>query len=244
MKAAILLSSLVLISSYLCAQDRKYNIRYSVPIKIKWVDALSGNFKFSKKWSYADAVYKNKFGQLSCDGDCPEEIERMFDNNRKILKDSLNAFYKLVDTSHYFHTISSDAWCYEWTGTDYIDVIKLSADSVYCYTLANAGTHCSLELHINRDTCYAVIYLNSIVGPHTDPNGVVWGGRSWFYSTGGHITIDRALWEKGHMKAEFSFNFEHKTDPKQPVYWKGKIFSRMQKPIPNKMPRPGRVLTQ
>lgn len=230
MKKTILLVSLLLFFSSLLAQVRKYNITYSVPIKIKWDDQLKGDFSFRHKGSYDQGIYRNKYGQLSCDFDCPEEVKHMFDKKGRILKDSLEAFYKLVDTSHYYRSISCDAWCYEWAGTDFINVTRLSPDSVYCNTLINAGTHCSLELHIIGDTCYAVIYMNSIRGTYTDSNGLEWGGRSWFYSTNGYIIIDRTAWKKGIMKASFSFNFEHKNDPKRPIYWRGKIYSGMRKP--------------
>jgi len=206
----------------------------SIPVMIKWVSGIKGDFSFRKKWSYDEGIYRNRFGQLDCDGNCPEGLENMKDKRGRILKDSLRAFYKILDTSHYYHSIECDAWCYEWAGTDFIDVVKKSPDSFFCSTLYNAGTHCLLQMVIVGDTCYTCIFLNSVVSRHYDSNGVAWGGRSWYYCTAGSITIDKDLWNKGILKASFSFNFEHKEDPKVPIYWNGKIYSKMQDYDPGK----------
>ena len=45
----------------------------SIPIKIKWVQNLKGDFSFKNKWSYPEGVDKNKYGQLICDGLCSSE---------------------------------------------------------------------------------------------------------------------------------------------------------------------------
>lgn len=68
-------------------------------IKIQWVDDLKGDFSFRTKWSYPEGIYKNKFGQLSCDGFCPEGTESLKDNEGRIYTDSLTKFYQLVDTT-------------------------------------------------------------------------------------------------------------------------------------------------
>ena len=176
---------------------------------------MNGNFSFSYKWEYSEGVFKNKFGQISCDRFCPDEIESMKDENGKIIKDSLKAFYKLVDTSHLQHSISSTAWCYEWAGTDFIGASKKSTDTIFLSTALNAATHCSLELSIVGDHCYPLINLISIVR----------GGSAVYYCTGGSITIDKTLFQKGIVKAIFNFNFKHEEYPKQPMFWKGKIYA-------------------
>jgi hypothetical protein len=99
-------------------------------IDIRWAKNLTGDFSFMKNWDYPEGVYKNEFGQLSCDGVCPPEIDRMKDDNGKIYEDSLNAFYKLVDTTHQFHSINSDAWTYEWAGTNFATAKRINADTI------------------------------------------------------------------------------------------------------------------
>lgn len=73
--------------------------------------------------------------------------------------------------------------------------------------MTGISTHCSLQLVIIKNTCYATIELNSFV-----PNG-----SSIFYCTKGNITINENLWKEGIMKAIFSFDFEHKEDSKEPI---------------------------
>jgi len=187
-------------------------------IIIQWTNNLSGNFSFRYKWDYPESVFKNNFGQLSCDGNCPVGIDVMKDDEGRIYKDSLKAFYRIVDTSHQYHSIQCDAWCYEWAGTDYIDVIQ-DGDSIHCATVCNIATHCSLHLDFVKDKCYPFIDLNSIV----------LGGGAAYPCTGGYLKIDKELFAKGIMKAEFSFYFEHIENPQRPIYWKGRIYSKIKK---------------
>jgi hypothetical protein len=188
-------------------------------ISVNWVDNLPGDFSFRNKWSYPEGVYKNQYGQLSCDGICPAEIDAMIDSKGRIYKDSLKSFYKIVDTTHLAHSIKCEAWCYEWAGTNFIEVMQKSVDTVECFTSCNAATHCSLHLDFVKDTCYPAIVLKSIVS----------GGDAIYYCTNGYIKIDKKLWAQGIMKAEFSFNFGNKESPQKPIYWKGKIYTKISK---------------
>ena len=218
MKNSIVIFGLILFSSYLWGQNTKGTVKpASTPITIKWADYLAGDFSFTKKWSYPEGVYKNEYGQLSCDGLCPPEIDAMKDSTGRIYANSLQAFYAIIDTTHQAHSIECEARCYEYDGTDFIEVNRLSNNSFHCFTLTSISTHCSLNIDIVRDSCYATIDLNSI-----DTSG-----NEIFYCKNGNITIDKNLWKEGIMKAVFSFNFENKGNPKEPVYWKGKIYARL-----------------
>ncbi len=185
-------------------------------VKISWVSNLPGDFSFTKNWDYPEGVYKNNFGQLSCDGLCPSGIDRMMDAKGKIYKDSLKAFYQLIDTTHHFHSIQSDAWAYEWTGTDFITANRINADTTVCFTHNNVATHSSLVLSITKGKCLPIIELNSIVGSTE---------KKIYPCKNGKIEIDKNLWEKGILKANFDFVFDHKENPSQPMYWKGKIYT-------------------
>ena len=93
MKNSIVIFVLVLFSSYLWGQNTKGTVKSTAtPILIKWVENLAGDFSFIKKWSYPEGVYKNEYGQLSCDGLCPPEIDAMKDSTGRIYADSLRAF--------------------------------------------------------------------------------------------------------------------------------------------------------
>lgn len=185
---------------------------------IEWVDYLPGDYSFKDKWDYPMGVYKNDFGQVSCDGFCPEEVYRMMDSTGRIYKDSLSSFYKYVDTTHVFHTISCDAWCYEYGETNDIKAVKGDSGKVICWTMCNAGTHCSLQLNIKGDTCFSSIDLKSIV-PRM--NAV-------YYCNGGHIKIDKGLFKNGILKAEFDIDFENKEPgEKEKMFWKGRALCQI-----------------
>ena len=195
-----------------------YSEDKSAEIQIQWVDELDGDFSFKENWSYPEGVYRNEFGQLSCDGFCPPEIERMFDDNRRILTDSLDAFYCLVDTTHLFHSIESEALVYEWAGTDFISVNRNNKDTVICYTMNNAATHSSLHLVITGNTVKSTIEFISIT-PSFD-------GIQTYYCSKGEMAVDKNLWEQGILKAEFDFKFDDKEYPDIQMYWKGKIYAK------------------
>jgi hypothetical protein len=188
-------------------------------IRIQWIDNLNGDFDFSTKWSYSEGVYRNKFGQLSCDGLCPEGTEPMKDIEGKIHTDSLTRFYQLVDTTHQFHSILCEAWCYEWDGTDFITAKQTNKNQIICTTQTNAGTHCSLIFEISNDTCIPRIELNSISSPVLKT----------YFCKSGFIKIDKDLVKKGILKAEFNFDFNNSNEPDRKIFWKGKIYTTIEK---------------
>jgi hypothetical protein len=186
-------------------------------IQIQWIDNLKGNFDFRTKWSYPEGVYKNGFGQLDCDGLCPEGIESMKDDQGIIYPDSSAKFYHLLDTTHQYHSISCEALCYEWAGTDFISALRANNNRLLCSTQTNAGTHCSLIFEILNNSCIPRIALNSITPI----------GRKTYYCAGGFIKIDKKMWSQGFLKAEFNFNFSNTDEPGQKLFWKGRIYTKI-----------------
>ncbi|HPE57429.1 MAG TPA: hypothetical protein PK904_13565 [Bacteroidales bacterium] len=187
-------------------------------IYIQWVNNLEGDFEFANEWSYPEGVYFNKFGQLSCDGICPEGIESMTDRDGKIYADSLVKFYQLLDTTHQHHSISCEAWCYEFSGTDFVTAKQIGKNQYTCFTHLNAGTHCRLILDINDNVCTPKIELRSITSP----------ALKTYYCKGGSIKIDNDSWSAGILKATFDFEFYNSDDPESGMYWKGRILSRIE----------------
>ncbi len=198
------------------------NIKQSDILKIKWVDKLEGDFSFANQWSYPEGIYKNDFGQLVCDGVCPPELDSMIDETGKIFKDSISAYYAIVDTTHLAHTIQNVAKVWEWAGTNFIEVEQKSRDTVYAYTINNLATHSSLMLTIFGDNCKAEVSLLSVTGVDN-----ILG------FTSGYIIIDRKFWQKGIMKAKFEFRREDFFDSSgcKDFYWKGKILSPIKKEV-------------
>ncbi|MBN2612915.1 MAG: hypothetical protein JXB00_15270 [Bacteroidales bacterium] len=188
-------------------------------IKIQWIANLKGDFNFRTKWSYPEGVFRNEFGQLSCDGFCPEGTESMKDSVGKIYADSLTRFYQLVDTTHQYHSISCDAWCYEWAGTDFITAKQTNKNHLTCSTHKNVGTHCSLIIEIINGTCIPRIELISISSP----------GLKTYFCKNGFLKIDKNLLLKGIIKAEFNFDFINSDEPNRNIFWKGKIYATIEK---------------
>ncbi len=186
-------------------------------IKIVWVENLKGDFSFKNKWSYPAGVYKNKFGQLSCDGLCPPEIDRMKDETGKIYKDSLQAFYKIVDTTHIAHSLKSENRMYEYSGTNFIHFTKQKNGKIKGESLTNASTHSKLIIEIQDEYCTTWVDFNSIRDM----------GENIFPLKNGTIKIDKSLFEKGIIKAEFDFKFENTIEPNEELFWKGKIYTEL-----------------
>lgn len=187
---------------------------------IKWANKMEGNFEFKNEWSYPNGVYLNKFGQLSCDGICPPEIDRMKDDKGKIYLDSLQAFYEVVDTTHLFHSIKSEAWTYEWTGTNFITFKKQTDNTIIGQTACNISTHSSLNIKIKNDSVTAWIDYNSI------REGT---GKHIFPMKKGLIRIDKQLFAQGIIKAEFDMTFENTLDIDEKMFWKGMIYNKIEK---------------
>jgi hypothetical protein len=189
------------------------------PIEIQWVENLKGDFEFRNNWSYPEGVYRNSFGQLDCDGFCPEGIDIMKDDEGRIYTDLLPGFYQLVDTTHQFHSILCYAWCYEWAGANFIQVKLFNKNEIVCTTQTNAGTHCSLVFEIKNNVCIPRIELNSISTPEL----------KIYYCKGGHIAIDKELLEQNVLKAEFSFDFINTDESDKKMFWEGKIYTVIEK---------------
>lgn len=131
-------------------------------IPINWVDSLNTDFSFTKDWSYPEGVWHNRFGQLSCQALCSPAIDGMIDENGKIKSSFMNEYYKIVDTSHLFHTFRYEAQAYEWSGSNFILFSKNEDGSVVGKSLCNASTHSSLNIIIKNDFVSAFIHYNSI----------------------------------------------------------------------------------
>ncbi len=207
----IIISACLTIAS--CSEKNKTEY-----LPIKWVDNIEKDFSFKDEWSYLEGIYKNKFGQLSCDGICPPEISRMINEEGKIFQDSLSAFYQIVDTSHLYHSIKSEAWTYEWAETDFINFEKQADNSIIGQTVCNASTHSSLIIKIKNNSATAWIDLNSV--------GKL--GKQQFPLNRGKITIDKPLFDKGIIKAEFDLKFVNTLEADNEMFWKGLIYSKIK----------------
>ncbi len=192
----------------------------SVLVPINWEASLSEDFSFQQQWQYPEGIYRNRFGQLCCDGLCPEGVSHMKNTAGKILPKYLILYYQLVDTTHQFHTVQSTTNAYEFAQTHFVKAKHDATRNITrCYTLSNVATHSTLNLEILATECKAKVSLNSI-RPEV--------GTQTFYCTGGQIKIDQTAWKTGRLKAVFDLHFYNHLAPSTPLYWKGKIVTRIE----------------
>lgn len=111
------------------------------------------------------------------------------------------------------------AWCYEFVEASKINVKKISADTIECFTNCNAATHSSLNFYIIKNEVKNVrIELNSIKS-----------GLITYTCKSGFIEIDETLFKKNILKAQFDFKFNHPENPETVMFWEGKIRSKIEK---------------
>lgn len=191
----------------------------STQFDIVWKDSLQGDFTFAKEWNYPEGVYKNQFGQLSCDGLCPPETDAMKDEDGKIYEESLQAFYKLVDTTHIYSTMQSESTAVEFTNSPQITVKRIDKDTIEAFTNLNSATHSLLKIKIINER-YFVSTVELISVRNED--------KLIYPCIEGTLEMDKTYWKKGFMKANFSFIFFDEQHPDKPIEWKGKILSEIK----------------
>ncbi|GHT11213.1 hypothetical protein FACS189426_12770 [Bacteroidia bacterium] len=203
-KAVIILSAIALIA---CTPKGE--------IPIEWADHLEDDFSFSELWNYGEAIFRNEYGQLICDGLCPSESYNMLDSEGRILEDSLQRYYQLVDTTHHYYTIVIDEW---HDSLWYIHARQLNKDSIECFTNSGVSTYNSLKIDIVGNTCFPSVELTS-PAPDSD----------WTYPcTGGSLKIDKTCWQKGIMKAVFRFTFYDEFGEVKNFTWRGRIYANIE----------------
>lgn len=194
----------------------------SKSIQIQWTENLEGDFSFKNNWSYPEGVFRNEYGQLSCDGICPLEIDNMIDDHGEIREDSLEAFYNLVDTAHLYHSIVMETNVKEWAGTDFIFVKKVGTDTLQCVTSVNAGTHSYLNLIIVKDMVTPTLEINSVIASD---------GIEAYECSGGEIIVDKNCFQAGILKASFNFSFKNEAqNDTESKYCRGQIYAKIETP--------------
>ncbi|NRA13851.1 MAG: hypothetical protein HRT57_18065 [Crocinitomicaceae bacterium] len=125
---------------------------------------LEGDFSYTLKWDYPLGVYTNRHGQVSCDGFCQEGAHELKDDQGRIPEDSAAVFYALVDTTHEFHSLNSEAQQYEWGQSNQMRFVDHGDYRFTGMSTCNAGTHSGLNIHLDvmRKTFIASVDFTSI----------------------------------------------------------------------------------
>ncbi len=179
-----------------------------------FVSHIDADFSFTDNWDYDWGIYKNQYGQLSCDGFCPDRAYEMKVDG-KIPEDSLEAFYQIVDTSHLHYTMQSEAEMYEWTGCNYVYIKRDSNNHIIGETGITPGTHSTLNFEIINDKCKVWAHYNSIstLKPRDFP----------FKS--GFIKIEQDAFQADTIKAQFDLQFSNTLESNKKLSWKGLIYA-------------------
>lgn len=202
---------------------------YFAQVAIQWVEEIEEDFSFTEKWQYAEGIYMNQWGQLSCDGLCPIEIDRMKGEKGRIYDDSLTSFYTYVDTTHFFYTFEGNAQVYEYGECHYATASLLNG-KLHIQTETNIATHSSLHIVLDLEnnskplTSVYILY-NSIrdIQPKT------------YLALNGTIELNENKLKDGIVQMKFDLNFEGEEDShfenlSAPgiQHWDGKILTHLK----------------
>jgi hypothetical protein len=191
---------------------------YDVVIPISWFNNLKGNFSFAQEWSFAENVGLNDAQQIACINNCGKQIEAMTDRNGLIKSDSLDAYYKIVDSTRHYHTIQSRCTIDGWKPTNFIKIRKYGDFAIEGHTTTDSTSKCSLCFRISNNQLTAWAYQKQ-------------EGRSTkiIRVNGGKIFLDELAFSKGIFKATFSFTFDKEVNSFKALFWSGKIYARIEK---------------
>jgi hypothetical protein len=227
MKLKLLLALLAFCALCIIAFEVKNRQTETAPllsetVKLYWRTLPDSSFAFRKNWEYPEGVYKNEWGQISCDGFCPDGTDAMKDTKGRIFKNSLTAFYKIVDTKHKQQSIFTSTENIPEYGDEYHIMVEhlKNNDTTFCYTEGNAATHSHLFLAFANGKCDAKVICHSIAVSENSKN------KDIFWATYGHITVDSAAWHKDTLKARFYFEFDDNDSlSAEKMTWRGKIYA-------------------
>ena len=186
-------------------------------IQIQWFTNLKGNFSFASKWSFADNVGLNAAQQIACLQNCPERIQKMMDEDGLIISDSTDAYYLLVDSTRKYHTLQSRSTLSDWKPSDFIKIRKYGNFTIEGSVIADSTSKCSVFFRIKDNYLTAWAF-------HKPTNG----STKIVHLNGGKIFLDKEAFDKGIFKATFSFTFENDINSLKPLYWSGKIYSKIE----------------
>jgi hypothetical protein len=188
-----------------------------IQIEISWFTNLKGNFSFASKWSFAANVGLNDAQQIACIQNCSERVQKMMNDDGLILGDSTDVYYQLVDSTRKYHTLESRSTLVDWKPSNFIKVRKYGSFILEGSVLADSTSNCSVFFRIKDNFLTAWAY-------HKSDNGI----SKIFRLNGGKIFLDDEAFSKGIFKATFSFTFENEVNSLKPLYWSGKIYTKIE----------------
>jgi hypothetical protein len=189
-------------------------------VELIWNDSLEGDFSFVEDWDYPEGVFVNQWGQVSCDGLCPIEIDRMKDEKGRIYDDSLTSFYTYVDTTHLFHSFEGKVRAYEYGDCHYASA-SLVDGKLHIQTEANIATHSTLHIVLDLEN-----ESNPITRVYVLYNSIRNIPRKVYIALYGTIELSKEQLKNGIIQAKFDLGFQaEETEEGGWHHWEGKILT-------------------
>ena len=186
---------------------------FSIPIS--WFQELKGDFSFANEWQYSDGIELNDYQQIIC-WKCPQTAEKLLDKRRKIIADSMNTFYNLIDSSRHYYSLESRCSMADMKESKFISVKKYGDFTIDGVTKSSDSLNCSLFFRIKDDLIISWIYVKSQnneteIYPMKD----------------GKFFVDQGAFDNGILKANFSFVYYNRKNSLKALYWSGKMYAKI-----------------
>ena len=207
--------------------EREKLNKQTAKINIKWTDNLDGDFSFKDRWLYEEetvnVIAKKEALMVLGDGD-EEALCKKWEPKEKELKENI---------THYPYTLQIGGQSEQ---LDYILAEQIDPDTVECQssgkTIVDGVGDAWLNLNIVENECYPIIGFteyndHQFLQPTTVRELNVPAPFETVYPCmEGNITIDRTYWDRGWLKASFSFIFNSSESGNFTL--SGKIFTPIQ----------------
>lgn len=213
LKKGFLFAVLCLLTSSMKQQKSAYN---GVSIEISWFTELKGDFDFANDWEYAPHIEENEFDQIVCTV-CPPRAEKMFNRNRRVISDSLPAFYTLVDSTRHYRNLSARCTAYEWSEAKTVYVRKYGDFIIEGHTENDTTSKSRIFFRIKDNLINAWIYYK----PDANTTKI-------FPMSGGKFFADAREFAQGRLKATFSLTFQNEGSKIKALYFSGKMYAKIQ----------------
>lgn len=198
-------------------------------VTLNWEDEINEDFSFIEEWDYEEGVFMNKWGQLSCDGFCPHEIDILKDNEGRIYDDSLAKFYSIVDTSHLHYTYEGTTNAIAYGECHYAKATKVNG-KIHIQTMMNISTHSALHIILDpakKDDPLIRVYIiyNSIRAEKS----------KLYRAVNGEIDMIQRKLAEGIVHMRFDLDFQSEEDSlfedfsnQGLQHWEGKILVEVE----------------
>jgi len=215
-KDFLVFASILIMLSILFLSLKSSIRKDEIYLEVSWLKNIKGNFSFISKWSYAVNVGLNDAQQIACIRNCSKKVEKMMDKEGLIISDSTDVYYSIVDSTRKYHTLESRSTLNDWIPSNFIKVRKFGNFTIEGNVINDSLSQCSLFFRMKGNQLTAWAY-------HKPQKG----NYKIFRLNGGKITLDEEAFEKGVFKAIFSFTFENEINSLKPLFWSGKICTKI-----------------